>query len=194
MKNKHLLLITATIAFLTFYVPVANFTNYVNHIPLWVLPLFWVVTQIPFWFNKILWGTSRMGTDTYNWAHQIHFDGKEWKNKKANVWLVISKFFKWWVKEPICIIGTAITITSLFFGLYDMFNEEINPFVPYYVFLSLWWVYFTLSFLEFKEKVNNGYVSYGERKKPTTHFSQEWYSEQERLRQLNEERNKNSKK
>jgi hypothetical protein len=194
MKNKHLLLITATVAFLTFYVPVVFFTKYTNHIPLWTLPLFWILTQIPFWFHEIMWRLGRVGTDSYNMFHQLHYEGKEWKNKKTNIWLVVSKFFKWWIKEPICIIGTGITLTSLGFGLFDMFNEEMHPFSPYYVFLSLWWIYFVLSFREFKEKVKYGYISYGEYKKSTTHFSQEWYSEQERLHQLNEERRLNSKK
>jgi hypothetical protein len=60
--------------------------------------------------------------------------------------------------------------------------------------LSWWWVYFVMSFFEFKEKVRFGYVTYGERKKSTTHFSQEWYNEQDRLNKINEERRLNSKK
>jgi hypothetical protein len=194
MKNKHLLLITATIAFLTFYIPVVCFTDYVNHIPLWVLPIFWVVTQLSFWFNEMIWRTSRFGGDTYNMFHQIHFDGKEWKNRKADLWLVISKFTKWWIPKFSCIIITGITLTSLFLGLKDMFNEVINPFLPYYVFLGLWWVIFAMSFFEFKEKIKYGYVSYGKRKKPTTHFSQEWHEEEKRIKQLQQERSKNSKK
>jgi len=194
MKNKHLLLITATIAFLTFYIPVACFTDYVNYIPLWVLPIFWIVTQIPFWFNELAWRTSRLGSDSYNMFHQMHYNGKEWKNRKADLWLVISKFTKWWMMKLSCIIITGITLTSLFLGLKDMFNEVVNPFLPYYVFLGLWWVIFTMSFFEFKEKVKYGYVSYGKRKKSTTHFAPEWYDEQERSRQLNEERRQNSKK
>jgi hypothetical protein len=194
MKNKHLLLITATIAFLTFYIPVVCFTEYVNHIPLWVLPIFWIVTQIPFWFNELAWRTSRLGSDSYNMFHQMYYGGKEWKNRKADLWLVISKFTKWWMMKLSCIIITGITLTSLFLGLKDMFNEVINPFLPYYVFLGLWWVIFTMSFFEFKEKVKYGYVSYGKRKKSTTHFAPEWYDEQERSRQLNEERRQNSKK
>lgn len=194
MKNKHLLLITAVVAFLTFYLPAEFIITKVNSIPLWSLPIFLIVTQIPFWFNEFAWRTSRFGSDSYNMFHQLHYDGYKWKNRKVNVWLVISKFFKWWVKEPICIIGPLIILSALGYGVYDFYNDVMEPFLPYYVMLGLWWIYFTVSFFEFKEKVNNGYVSYGERKKPTTHFSQEWYIEQERLRQLNEERSKNSKK
>jgi hypothetical protein len=124
----------------------------------------------------------------------MHYDRKEWKNRKADLWLVISKFTKWWMMKFSCIVITGITLTSLFLGLKDMFNEVINPFLPYYVFLGLWWVIFTMSFFEFKEKVKYGYVSYGKRKKSTTHFAPEWYDEQERSRQLNEERRQNSKK
>ena len=194
MKNKHLLLITATVAFLTFYLPVELITNKINPIPLWLLPTFWAVTQLPFWFNEMAWKLGRFGSDSYNVFHQLHFDGKEWKNKKANVWLVVSKFFKWWAKEPICIIGSLITLTALGYGVYDFYNDVMEPFLPYYVMLGLWWVYFILSFREFKEKVKYGYVSYGNYEKSTTHFSPEWYTEQERLRQLNEERRINSKK
>jgi len=194
MKNKHLLLIAATVAFLTFYLPVEFITTKINPIPLWVLPIFWIIPQIPFWFNKLAWKTSRFGSDSYNMFHQLHFDGKEWKNKKANVWLVVSKFFKWWVKEPIGIIGVLLVLTALGYGMYDFYSDSMEPFLPYYILLGLWWVYFVLSFREFKEKVKYGYVSYGEHKKSTTHFSPEWYTEQERLRQLNEERSQNSKK
>ncbi len=188
MKNKHLLLLTAAIAFLTYYVPVVFFSDYVNHIPLWVLPMFWIVARIPFWFNETVWKTSKIGSETYNMFHQLHYDGKEWGNKKANVWLVVSKFFKWWVKQPICLLGTTITIAALFYGLWDMYNDVMHPFVPYYVMVSLWWVYFTMSFFEFKEKVKYGYVSYGQRRKSTTHFSKEWYDEQDRLNRANKER------
>jgi hypothetical protein len=186
MKNKHLLLITATVAFLTFYIPVACFTDYVNHIPLWALPIFWIVTQIPFWFNELAWRTSRIGSDSYNMFHQLHYDGKEWKNRKASIWLIIFSFFKWWIKEPMCVGGSLITLAALGYGMYDFFMHELfEPFLPYYIFMGLWWMYFTMSFFEFKEKVKYGYVSYGKRKKSTTHFSPEWYEEQERLQKLN---------
>jgi hypothetical protein len=194
MKNKHLLLITATVAFLTFYLPVEFITTKVNPIPLWLLPIFWMITQLPFWFNELAWRTSRLGGETYNMFHQLHFEGINWKKQKANVWLIVSKFFKWWVKEPICIIGTLITLTALGYGVYDFYNDVMEPFLPYYVMLCLWWVYFTRSFFEFKEKAKYGYISYIKHKKSTTHFSPEWYDEQERLRQLNEERSQNSKK
>ena len=140
------------------------------------------------------WRSSRFGSDSYNMFHQLYFDGKEWKNKKANVWLVVSKFFKWWVKEPICIGGTLIVLTALGYGVYDFYSDTFEPFLPYYIMLGLWWVYFVLSFREFKEKVKYGYVSYGEYRKSTTHFSKEWYEEEQRIRQLQQERSKNSKK
>lgn len=194
MKNKHLLLITATVAFLTFYIPAWFVATKINPVSLMWLPIFWIMSQVPFWFNELAWRTSRFGGDSYNMFHQIHFENVNWRKQKANIWLVISKFFKWWVKEPICIIGTLITLTALGYGVYDFYDDVMEPFLPYYIMLSLWWVYFTLSFYNFKNKVSKGHVSYGERKKPTTHFSPEWYSEQERLRQLNEERGQNSKK
>lgn len=185
MKNKHLLLITATVAFLTFYLPVEFITTKVNPIPLWSLPIFWIVTQIPFWFTELAWKTSRFGNDSYNMFHQLHFEGINWKKQKANVWLVVSKFFKWWVKEPICIIGTLIVLTALGYGMYDFYNDVMEPFLPYYVMLGLWWIYFMISFREFKEKAKHGYVSYITRSKSLTHFSPEWYEEQERLQKLN---------
>ena len=94
-KNIHFLWLVGVICFLTFYVPVRYFTTYTAYIPEWTLPIFIFCTMMPLWFHEFLWRTSRIGSDSYNGFHDLHFEDKKWmemivKNpeKLIKIWMV----------------------------------------------------------------------------------------------------------
>jgi hypothetical protein len=183
MKNKHFLLLVSTIAFFSFYVPVAVFTTYIAYIPLWILPAFWIVAFFPFWFNEFMWIGSFAGSDTYLMFHQLYEDGKNWKNKDCNLFLVVFKFTKWWItKFHFWGITLALTV-SLYLGYTLPYSEDLHPFEIFYYVQSVWWIVLTWAFLQFKERVKYGVISYGKRKrdKYKTHFMPEWHEENMKL-------------
>lgn len=194
MKNKHLLLIVATIAFLTYYVPVAIFSTYVAYLPVWTLPFFWTVVFIPFWFNELVWRTAPIAGATYLGFHELHFAGRAWKNHKANIWMIVSRFGTWYFTKIASWLSLIVTGVALWYGLtgsyftVDGFFEETHPFVPYYISITASWITFIKYFSMFKERVNMGRIDYGQRTIYETRFSPEWYAEQERIRTLHQER------
>lgn len=200
MKNTHLLLIVATLVFLTYHLPVAVFSSFIHYLPIWTLPLFWAAAMLPLWLNELFWRTSRFGSDTYILFHELHFAGRDWKKRKANIWLVASKFVGWYISKWAFWLTTTITAAALWFGYQDIFItvngvvEDLHPFVPYYLALTIWWTVVVRFFFKFKERVEQGRISYGETGPRKTHFSPEWYEEQKRIKQLQEERMLNSKK
>jgi len=193
MRNKHLLLIVATIAFLSYYVPVAELSSYISYLPAWTLPFFWVVVFIPFWFNELAWRISRPGNASYLLFHEVHFEGRNWLKHKANVWMVISRFSMWYAKRWASWASVAIVGITMWYGLtgsyftIDGVFEETHPFVPYYVAVTISWITVAKYFFLFKEKVEKGRVDYGQRTTFETQFSVEWYEEQDRMRKLHQE-------
>ena len=194
MKNKHLLLIVATIAFLSYHVPVAIFSTYVAYLPVWTLPFFWVVVFIPLWFNEFMWRIGRPGGASYLLFHELHFQGLNWQKHKANIWMVVSRFSMWYAKRIASWISLVALVITLWYGLngsyftIDGFFEDVHPFVPYYVALTSSWIAFAKYFMMFKQRVDEGRIEYGQRTTFETRFSMEWYEEQSRIRKLHHER------
>lgn len=183
MKNKHFLFIVSTIAFFSFYVPVGILSTYIAYIPLWILPAFWIIAFTPFWFNEFMWKTNQAGTESYIMFHQLYEDGRQWKNKDCNPFLVIYKFTKWWITKFYFWLATIPLVISLYLGYTLEYSEDLHPFEPFYYIQSIWWIVFTWSFFEFKDLVRYGVVSYGKRKrdKYKTHFMPEWHEENQKL-------------
>ena len=183
MKNKHFLLITSTIAFFSFYVPVAVFSTYIGYIPLWALPIFWLFVYLPFLFHEFMWRGSFAGSESYLMFHQLYDDGQHWKNKDCNPFLVVYKFTKWWVTKIHFWAVTIPLVISLYLGYNLPYSEELHPFEPFYYVQSVWWIVLTWAFFQFKERVKHGVISYGKRKrdKYRTHFMPEWHEENQRL-------------
>ena len=194
MKNKHLLLIVATVAFLSYHVPVAIFSTYVSYLPVWTLPFFWVVVFMPLWFNEFMWRIGRPGGASYLLFHELHFQGRDWQKRKANIWMVVSRFSMWYAKRSASWISLVALVITLWYGLngsyftIDGFFEDVHPFVPYYVALTGSWIAFVKYFMMFKQRVDEGRIEYGQRTTFETRFSMEWYEEQARIRKLHQER------
>jgi len=154
--NLHLLYVMATIAFLTYYVPVAIFTTYASYIPEWTLPLFWVAVRIPGWFNEFAWKTASFGSDSYIMFHQLHYELKEWKKHPADIFYTLTKFTKWYLRKAMFWVITALMLGTLWYGYtgdyvdFIGYQDELHPFTPFYIGMSLWWITFIRYYKEFK--------------------------------------------
>ena len=191
-KNIHFLWIVGVICFLTFYIPVAIFTDYINHIPEWTLPIFVFSTMIPLWMNEFFWRASKFNSSHYMMFHDLHFENKKWVKQTANVWLILTKYGWWSLKQVKFWLVTPINLICLTYGYYNFFPEEFFAFTPFYISNTIWWMIIISEFPKFKLLVEDGMIGYGKSKRSEvkTHFSQEWYEEKERMFQMMEERRK----
>jgi len=192
-KNIHFLWIVGVICFLTFYVPVAIFTDYSDYLPEWTLPFFIIGSVTPLWINEFLWRSARFNSGSYMMFHDIHFENKKWVKQTANVWLVLSKYGAWILKQKMFWIVSIINMISLYWAYTVTYSDnEIHPFTFFYIVNSIWWITIIKDFVgEFKEQVNSGRIKYGKiDREHNTQFSMEWYEEKEREFNLNELRRK----
>ena len=194
-KNIHFLWCVGVICFLTFYIPVAIFTDYIAHIPEWTLPIFVFSTMMPLWMNEFLWRSSKFNSSHYMMFHDLHFENKKWVKETANVWLILTRYGWWSLKQVKFWVVTPINIICLTYGYFNFFPEEFFAFTPFYISNAIWWITIISEFTKFKMFVDEGMISYGKPKRSEvrTHFSQEWYEERERLFQMMEERRKKMK-
>jgi hypothetical protein len=190
-KNIHFLWVIGILCFLTYYVPVKYYTDYVNYIPEWTLVFFISGAMVPLWFNELMWRSSSMSSSHYNMFHDLYSENKKWKTQTANIWLIITKYSKWMLPKKLFISMTSLTVGSLMYGFYVEYDEEfILPFTPYYVMNSFWWLYIITEFKKFKLDVEMGFVRYGKVKRtgPKTHFMEEWVEEERRIKSLEDKR------
>ena len=191
-KNIHFLWIVGVICFLTFYIPVAVFTDYVSYTPEWTLPLFIFGSMVPLWANEFFWRACKFNSPHYMMFHDLYFDNKKWVKQTANVWLIITRYGWWSLKQPKFLIMTLINVICLTYGYIDLFPEEFFAFTPFHTSNALWWITIISEFTKFKMLVEDGHIKYGKVKRgeTKTHFSLEWYEERERIFQMTEERRK----
>ncbi len=194
-KNIHFLWIVGVICFLTFYIPVAIFTDYISYIPEWTLPIFVFSTMMPLWMNEFLWRSSKFNSSHYMMFHDLHFENKKWVKQTANVWLILTRYGWWSLKQVKFWVVTVINVICLGYGYFNFFPEEFFAFTPFHVSNAIWWITIISEFTKFKMFVDEGRISYGKPKRSEvrTHFSQEWYQEKERMFQMMEERRKKMK-
>jgi hypothetical protein len=124
--------------------------------------------------------------------HDLHFENKKWVKETANVWLILTRYGWWSLKQVKFWIVTPINLICLTYGYYNLFPEEFFAFTPFYISNAIWWLTIISEFTKFKMFVDEGVISYvkPKRSEVKTHFSQEWYEERERLFQMMEERRK----
>jgi hypothetical protein len=160
-KNIHFLWLVGVICFLTFYIPVAYFTTYTAYIPEWTLPIFIFCTMIPLWFHEFLWRTSRIGSDSYNGFHDLHFEDKKWKTLTCNPFYFLRKYFKWLRRKIIFWMASSLLIISLCFGYIAGFEEfDFHPFMPFHVMNSIWWIGIIKDYVIFKNDAREGLINY----------------------------------
>jgi len=191
-KNLHFLWIVGVICFLTFYIPVAVFTDYISYTPEWTLPLFIFGSMVPLWANEFFWRACKFNSPHYMMFHDLYFDNKKWVKQTANVWLIITRYGWWSLKQPKFLIMTLINVICLTYGYIDLFPEEFFAFLPFHFSNAIWWITVITEFTVFKTLVEDGYIKYGKVKhnEIKTHFSIEWYEEKERIFRMTEERRK----
>ena len=159
-KNIHFLWIVGIVCFLTFYIPVAVFTTYVDYIPEWTLPIFVISTMVPFWFHEFLWRTSQLGSNSYIAFHELHFDDRRWKKKTCNPFYFLINYFLWLRKRPIFWIMTLVLIGSLIYGYLTPYDEnDIHPFTPFYVVNSIWWLGIIKDLVVFRNDAKEGLIT-----------------------------------
>ena len=159
-KNIHFLWIVGIVCFLTFYIPVAVFTTYVDYIPEWTLPIFVISTMVPFWFHEFLWRTSQLGSNSYIAFHELHFDDRSWKKKTCNPFYFLINYFLWLRKRPIFWIMTLVLIGSLIYGYLTPYDEnDIHPFTPFYVVNSIWWLGIIKDLVVFRNEAKEGLIT-----------------------------------
>ena len=183
-KNIHFLWIVGVICFLTFYIPVEVFTDYVSYTPEWILPLFIFGSMVPLWANEFFWRACKFNSPHYMMFHDLYFDNKKWVKQTANVWLILTRYGLWSLGQYKFWVISIINLICLIYGFYDLLPEEFFAFVPYYISNSIWWLLIIKEFLNFKFQVEEGMIRYGKPKKDVirTHFSPEWYEEQHRIK------------
>ena len=191
-KNLHFLWIVGVICFLTFYIPVAVFTDYISYTPEWTLPLFIFGSMVPLWANEFFWRACKFNSPHYMMFHDLYFDNKKWVKQTANVWLIITRYGWWSLKQPKFLIMTLINLICLTYGYINFFPEEFFAFTPFHASNALWWITIISEFTKFKMLVEDGHIKYGKVKhnEIKTHFSIEWYEEKERIFRMTEERRK----
>ena len=160
-KNKHFLLITGIICFITFYVPIKFFTEYSAYIPEWTLPIFIVSTTIPIWIHEFLWRTASFASDSYLAFHDLHFEDKKWLERTCNPFYFLRNYFLWLCSRPIFWIMSLLLLTSLFLGFTLEYDEnQFHPFLPFYVSNSIWWIGVIKDFVVFRNDAKEGLISY----------------------------------
>ncbi len=190
-KNTHFLILTGVICFYSFYVPVAHFTTYVDHIPSWTLPLFIIGAMMPLWLNEFFWRASKFGSDTYIMFHDLHFEDRKWKKRTMNPAIFFTKFGGWCLSSKEFMAMSFLNVCSLVYGFMDVFYEIVFPFAPFYFINALWWISLIRAFVGFKNAVREGEIRYGdEESEIKTHFSEEWHQEMKRIRMAEREKKK----
>jgi hypothetical protein len=160
-KNIHFLWLVGVICFLTFYVPVRYFTTYTAYIPEWTLPIFILFTMMPIWMHELMWRTARIGTDSYNAFHDIHFYDKKWKKLTCNPFYFIVTYYRWLRRKPLFWIMSLALIVSLYFGYTVDFTEyDFHPFTPFYIVNSIWWIGIIKDFVVFRNDAKEGLITY----------------------------------
>jgi hypothetical protein len=160
-KNIHFLWLVGVICFLTFYVPVRYFTTYTAYIPEWTLPIFIFCTMIPLWFHEFLWRSSRVGSDSYNGFHDLHFYDKKWKKMTCNPFYFMFRYYGWIKRKPLFWIMSLVLLISLFFGYITRYDEyDFHPFVPFYIVNSIWWVGIIKDYVVFRNDAREGLINY----------------------------------
>jgi hypothetical protein len=194
-KNIHFLWIVGVICFLTFYIPVAIFTDYVCYVPEWSLPIFVIGTMVPLWANEFFWRASKFNSSHYMMFHDLYFDNKKWVKQTANIWLILTKYGWWSFKQIKFWLATLVNVICLSYAYFNFFHEEFFAFTPFYISNAIWWLIIIGEFPKFKLLVEDGYIRYGKIKKDgtKTHFSKEWYEERERMFLIMEEQRKKIK-
>lgn len=160
-KNIHFLWLVGVICFLTFYVPVRHFTTYTAYIPEWTLPIFILCTMMPIWMHELAWRTARIGSDSYNAFHDIHFYDKKWKTLTCNPFHFIINYYRWLSRKPFFWVMNLMLIISLCFGYYFNFEEyDFHPFLPFYIVNSIWWIGIIKDFVVFRNDAIEGLITY----------------------------------
>jgi len=160
-KNIHFLWLVGVICFLTFYVPVRYFTTYTAYIPEWTLPIFILGTMMPIWMHELMWRTARIGSDSYNAFHDIHFYDKKWKTLICNPFYFITVYYRWLIRKLLFWGMTILLIISLFFGYIVKYSEyDFHPFTPFYIVNSIWWIGIIKDFVVFRNDAIEGRINY----------------------------------
>lgn len=160
-KNIHFLWLVGVICFLTFYIPVAVFTTYVDYIPEWTLPIFVFCTMIPIWFHEFMWKTSRLASDSYIVFHQLYDEDKKWKKGICNPFYFLRKYVSWLCRKPLFWLMNTVLIISICYGYIGEYHEnEFHPFLPFYVINSIWWLGIIKEFVIFKNDAMEGIINY----------------------------------
>ena len=158
-KNIHFLWIVGVICFLTFYIPVACFTTYIDYIPEWTLPIFVFSTTLPLRFHELLWRTASFASSSYIAFHEIHFDDKDWAKKVCNPFYFLIHFLWWLRKKPIFWVMNLVLVSSLIYGYVMPYNQnDVHPFTPFHGINSIWWLGIIKDFVTFKNDAKEGLV------------------------------------
>lgn len=193
-KNTHFLFLTGIICFYSFYSPAAYFTTYADTVPYWSLPLFIIGSFMPLWANELFWRTSKLGSDSYIMFHDIHFEDREWKKRRMNLFIFFRVFGKQCLRNKEFIIMSILNLGALTYGFMDILHEVVFPFAPFYFTNALWWISLIRVYMEFKAAVREGEIRYGESTSTVkTHFSEEWYQEMKKVKAWEEEIRKRRK-
>ena len=108
-----------------------------------------------------MWRTARIGTDSYNAFHDIHFYDKKWKKLTCNPFYFIVTYYRWLRRKPLFWIMSLALITSLYFGYAVDFTEyDFHPFTPFYIVNSIWWIGIIKDFVVFRNDAKEGLITY----------------------------------
>jgi hypothetical protein len=131
------------------------------YVPEWSLPIFIASTMMPIWFHEFLWRTGKIGTDSYNAFHDIHFYDKKWRKLTCNPFYFICGYYSWLKRKPMFWVMTLLLIISLVFGYTIEYNEyDFHPFTPFYIINSIWWIGIIKDFVVFRNDAREGLINY----------------------------------
>jgi hypothetical protein len=117
--------------------------------------------MIPLWFHEFLWRTARIGSDSYNAFHDLHFYDKKWKKLTCNPFYFLIKYYRWQKRKPLFWVMDFALLGSLFFGYTVEYNDyDFHPFVPFYIVNSIWWIGIIKDFVVFRNDAREGLISY----------------------------------
>jgi hypothetical protein len=117
--------------------------------------------MMPIWMHELAWRTARIGSDSYNAFHDIHFYDKKWKTLTCNPFHFIINYYRWLSRKPFFWVMNLMLIISLCFGYYFNFEEyDFHPFLPFYIVNSIWWIGIIKDFVVFRNDAIEGLITY----------------------------------